>query len=96
MNMSSSLNPKFCNASVLLIIASWFLASVYGTEAQIVDVFDLASKLIAHKTKYVPQYAMDLQRDVNTPYDGENLDFDNTIVMTDANQITPYEVSVST
>jgi hypothetical protein len=82
----------------LLNITTWLVVSVYGTQA--FNTLGLASKYLAHQSNYpvsnVPQYTLNLERDLYAPYDDDNLNVDNTIGLTDENSMKPNKISVST
>ena len=90
---SLKINPS--NVSVLLYIAIFSVALLYGTHAKPLDTLGLSSKLITRGSVYAPQYALDLSGDVYSQNDGENAEIDNTMGMIEDAPIRPSRASVS-
>ena len=95
MKMPPTSNQRCCNVAFMLKITTLLVASVYGTQA--FSTLGLASKYLSHQqSNHVPQHTMNLKRDVYAPYNDDNLNVDNTVGMTDENQINSNGISVST
>ena len=98
MKMSSTSNQRCCNVTFFLTITTCLVASVYGTQA--FNTNGLASKYLsqrlADQSNYVPQYTLNLQRDVYEPYDDNDLNVDNTMGMTDEDPMKSNKIAVST
>ena len=94
MKMASTFNQRCCNVTFMFTITTWLVASVCGT--QTFNTIGLASKYLAHKSNYVPQYTLNLQRDVYSPYDENALNVDNTMGMTEEDPMKSNKITVST